>query len=52
MKVIVKNKTSFQTIQIENVTSISYANKIFSITAGGATSTYSQDAYCVFILNK
>lgn len=52
MKVIIKNKTSFQTIQLENVTSISYSNGVFTITAGGATSSYSQTAYCVFILNK
>lgn len=52
MKVIVKNKTSFQTIQIENVSAISYSNGVFTITAGGTTSSYSQTAYCVFILNK
>ena len=52
MRVIIKNKISFQTIQIENVTAISYSSGVFTITAGGTTSSYSQTAYCVFILNK
>lgn len=47
MKIIIKSKTSFNTIEYDNVSSITYASKIFTVTHGGVTSTYSSDDYII-----
>lgn len=51
MTIIVKNKTTFDTVQISNVTNIAYntSTKIYTITAG-STTTYSSDNYFISIL--
>lgn len=48
MTIILKSKTTFDIIQINNVTNIAYneGTKIYTITvSGGTTSTYSSDSY-------
>ena len=51
MNVLVHKKNTFNVTQIVNVTSITFANNTYSITAGGSTSNYSKDDYIVFIIN-
>lgn len=50
MKVIIKNKTTFNTVEYDNVTSISFANNTYTIVHGGQTSTYSANDYLVSLL--
>lgn len=47
MTVIIKSKTSFDIIQLDNVTNIAYnaITKIYTITAAGGTTNYSSDSY-------
>ena len=48
MTLIMKSKTTFDIVQINNVTNIAYnsATKVYTITvSGGSTSTYSSDSY-------
>ena len=52
MNIILKSKTSFAIVQIDDVASIAYnkATKIYTITTSGGTSTtYSSDAYYLSI---
>ena len=51
MTVIVSQKNNFTQAQIENVTSISYANNTYTIVAGGVSMSYSKDNYVIFIIN-
>ena len=50
MRVLIKNKTSFNTIEYDNVTSISFANNTYTIVHGGTTTTYSAANYLVSLL--
>lgn len=50
MRVIIKSKTTFNTIEYDNVTSISYASNTYTIVHGGVTSTYSANDYLVSLL--
>lgn len=47
MTVIIKSKTTFDIVQLDNVTNIAYnaGTKIYSITNSGGTVTYSSDNY-------
>lgn len=48
MTIILKSKTTFDIVQIDDVASIAYnkGTKIYTITtSGGTSSTYSSDAY-------
>lgn len=48
MTVIIKSKTTFDIVQLNNVTNIAYnaGTKIYTITVSGGTSTtYSSDNY-------
>lgn len=48
MTVIIKSKTTFDIVQLDNVTNIAYnaGTKVYTITvSGGSTSTYSSDNY-------
>ena len=47
MTVIIKSKTSFDIVQLDNVSNIAYnaSTKIYSITNSGGTVTYSSDNY-------
>ena len=51
MSIILKNKNNFSIIQIDNVTNIAYnaGTKIYTITAGGSSTTYSSDSYYLTI---
>ena len=51
MTVLISQKNSFNVTQLTNVSSISFANDTYSITAGGTTSTYSKTSYIIFIIN-
>lgn len=51
MSVLIISKTSFNQIQIDNVTNIAYAGGNYVITAG-STSTYSASDYNIAILFK
>ena len=50
MRVLIKNKTSFNTIEYNNVTSISFANNTYTIVHGGQTNTFSASDYLVSLL--
>lgn len=50
MKVIIKSKTSMNTIEYDNVTSISYASNTFTIVHGGVTTTFSSNDYFVALM--
>lgn len=51
MRVLVKAKANFNTIEYTNVDSITFAGGIYAIhTTGGTTATYSQNDYIVAIL--
>lgn len=50
MRVLIKNKTSFNTIEYDNVTSISFANNTYTIVHGGQTNTFSASNYLVSLL--
>ena len=41
MKVILKNKNNFNTIEINNVTNVAFSGTTINITAGEATTSYS-----------
>lgn len=47
MTVIMKSKTTFDIVQLDNVTNIAYnaGTKIYSITNSDGTTTYSSDNY-------
>ena len=45
MKVILKNKNNFNTIEINNVTNVAFSGNTISITANGTTSTYSSNSW-------
>lgn len=45
MKVILKNKNNFNTIEIDNVTNVALSGTTISITANGTTSTYSTNSW-------
>ena len=47
MTVIIKSKTTFDIVQLDNVTNIAYnaGTKTYTITASGGTTTYSSDNY-------
>lgn len=51
MTVIVSQKNNFNQTQLDNVTSISFANDTYTIVAGGVSRTYSKDNYVIFIIN-
>ena len=54
MQVIIKNKTTFDCVQLNQVSNIAYdsSTKIYTITNNGTNYTYSSDNYliCVFII--
>lgn len=51
MRVLVKAKANFNSIEYTNVDSITFASGIYTIhTTGGTTATYSKDDYIVSIL--
>lgn len=50
MRVIIKNKTSFETIEYNNVSSISFASNTYTIVHGGVYTQYSADDYLVSLL--
>lgn len=50
MRVLIKHKTTFNTIEYNNVTSISFASNIYTIVHGGVTTTYSAADYLVSLL--
>lgn len=50
MTVIVKALKTFETIQLNDVSSISFASHTFTIVHGGGTGTYSDATYRVFII--
>lgn len=43
MKVILKNKSNFNTIEINNVTNVSFSGTTINITANGTTTAYSSN---------
>lgn len=47
MTVIIKSKTTFDIVQLDNVTNIAYnaGTKVYTITSSGGTVTYSSDNY-------
>lgn len=49
MKILIIKRDGFGVTQIDNVTSISFANNTYTIVAG-STSTYNADDYRVSIL--
>ena len=52
MQVIVRNKTSFDTVQYDNVTNIAYdgATKIVTISYGtDSTISYNSENYLIFV---
>lgn len=51
MTVIVSQKNNFNQTQLDNVTSISFANNIYTIVAGGVSRSYNKDNYVIFIIN-
>lgn len=51
MTVLVSQKNTFNVTQLVNVSSITFANDTYSITAGGTTTTYSKASYIIFIIN-
>lgn len=50
MTVIVKAIKTFETVQLNDVSSISFASHTFTIVHGGGTSTYSDTSYRIFII--
>lgn len=50
MRVIIKNKNTFDTIEYNNVSSISFANNTYTIVHGGQTNTFSAGTYLVSLL--
>ena len=52
MTVIFKNKTSFETAQFNNVTSISYnaTTKIYTVNYSGGYVSYDGNNYYMFVL--
>lgn len=50
MVVIVISKTSFNTIQHNNVSNIAYSSGTVTITSGADTYSYSVDNYAISIL--
>lgn len=51
MTVIVSQKNNFNQTQLDNVTSISFANNTYTIVAGGVSRSYNKDNYIIFIIN-
>lgn len=51
MRIVIMNKNNFNQIDVSNVTSISYADGIYTVTVGGASTTYSKDDYIIMIIN-
>lgn len=52
MKVIVKNKHTFETIEYKNVSNIAYdsTTKVYTITHSGGTNAFSGNDYLVAIM--
>lgn len=50
MTVIVKAIKTFDTVQLNDVSSISFASHTFTIVHGGGTATYSDTSYRIFII--
>lgn len=51
MKVILKNKSNFNTVEIKNVTNVSLSGTTITITANGTTTAYSTiDWYFTMLL--
>ena len=50
MKILVIRRDGFGVTQLSNVSSITFASNIYSITAGGTTSTYSADDYLISVV--
>jgi hypothetical protein len=50
MRVLIKSKTSFNTIEYDNVSSISFASNTYTIVHGGVSTSYSADDYLVSLL--
>lgn len=50
MTVLVKSINTFDLIQIDNVTSITYASSTYTITNADGSSTYSDDDYTIHII--
>lgn len=50
MTVIVKARNSFDVVQLNSVTSITYATGTYTIIHSGGTSTYLESAYIVHII--
>lgn len=51
MTVIVSQKNNFNQTQLDNVTSISFADNTYTIVAGGVSRSYNKDDYIIFIIN-
>lgn len=45
MKVILKNKSNFNTIEIDNVTNVAFSGTTINITANGTTTAYSATSW-------
>lgn len=52
MSIIIKNKSTFDTIQVDNVSNIAYDGTNYAITAGGSTTNYSAATYLINILYR
>lgn len=52
MTVIVSSKSTFDSVQLNNVSNIAYLNGTVTITAGGNTYTYTTDNYTVSLITN
>lgn len=50
MKVILKNKTNFNTVEIDNVSNIALSGTTITITSDGTTSTYETTSWYFTVL--
>lgn len=49
MKVLIKAKTSFNTIELSGVTSIAFSGNIYTISHAGGTSSFNANDYLISI---
>ena len=50
MTVIVKALSSFNVIQLSNVSNIAYADHVYTITQGDVVTTYADNAYRIYLI--
>lgn len=50
MKVVILSKTSFNVIQLSNVSNIAYSAGTVTVTSGGTNYSYSLENYAISIL--